>query len=59
MVTPFAIQSAFGATFGLVLVFGGIGVGVNALIAFIVAQVFGERAENQRDVQQPRSDSTP
>lgn len=40
--------SAWAATFGLVLVFFVIfPVLVQGLIAFAVAQVFGERAENQ------------
>ena len=32
---------------GLIAIFGGIGLVVNALIVYIVAQVLGERRENQ------------
>jgi hypothetical protein len=40
--------SAFDSTFGLLVTFLGIGLLVNALIVYIVALVFGERAENRR-----------
>jgi hypothetical protein len=40
--------SAFKATVGLLITFGGIGVVVNALVVYIVAQTLGERAENRR-----------
>ena len=40
--------SAFDVTFGLLVTFGGIGVVVNALIVYILAQAVGERAENRR-----------
>lgn len=45
---PFALQSAFEATLGLVIVFGGIGLLVNGLIVFVVVQALGERAQNRR-----------
>jgi hypothetical protein len=32
---------------GLIAIFGGIGLVVNALIVYIVAQVLGERRENE------------
>jgi len=40
--------SAFEATFGLLVTFGGIGLIVNALIVYILALGLGERAENRR-----------
>lgn len=40
--------SAFDATFGLLVAFGGIGIVVNALVVYIVIQALGERAENTR-----------
>ena len=40
-------STATGFTIGLIAIFGGIGVVVNALIVYIVAQVLGERRENQ------------
>jgi hypothetical protein len=33
---------------GLIVTFGGVGVVVTGLIAYIVAQAMGERADNQR-----------
>ena len=42
-------MSAWAATFGLIVVFFVILPGIaTGLIAFAIAQVFGERAENQR-----------
>ena len=40
--------TAFEATFGLLVTFGGIGVIANGLIVYIFAQVMGERAANRR-----------
>ena len=40
-------DAALGQTLALIATFGGIGVFVNLLIFYIVAQVFGERKENQ------------
>ncbi len=40
---------AFTKTFGLLVVFVGIGVVVNAIIAFIGVQIHGEREQNRRD----------
>jgi hypothetical protein len=39
--------SSLGTTIALLLTFGGIGVIVNVLIVYIVAQVFAERKDNQ------------
>ena len=39
--------SSFGTTVALLLTFLGIGVIVNVLIVYIVAQVFAERKENR------------
>ena len=40
-------DAAFGQTLALIATFGGIGLFVNLLIVYIVAQVLGERKENQ------------
>jgi membrane protein DedA with SNARE-associated domain len=42
-----ASSTATNFTIGLIAIFGGIGVVVNALIVYIVAQVLGERRQNQ------------
>ena len=42
-----ASSTATDFTIGLIAIFGGIGLVVNALIVYIVAQVLGERRENQ------------
>ena len=42
-----ASSTATDFTIGLIAIFGGIGVVVNALVFYIVAQVIGERRENQ------------
>lgn len=42
-----ASSTATGFTIGLIAIFGGIGLVVNALIVYIVALVLGERRENQ------------
>ena len=39
--------SSLGTTIALLLTFGGIGVIVNVLIVYIVAQVLAERKDNQ------------
>jgi hypothetical protein len=38
---------ATNVTVGLIVVFGGIGVVVGGLIAYVAAQAMGERAENR------------
>lgn len=47
---PFA-DLALDNTLALIATFGGIGLLVNGLIVYIVAQVLAERAENQRDLE--------
>ncbi len=42
-----ATDYAFAKTFGLVVVFGGIGILVNVLIVLIALQIRGERQQNQ------------
>ena len=42
-----ASSTATDYTIGLIAIFGGIGLVVNALIVYIVAQVLGERRQNQ------------
>jgi len=39
--------SSLGTTIALLLTFGGIGLIVNVLVIYIVAQVFAERKQNQ------------
>jgi hypothetical protein len=39
--------SALGTTLALLITFGGIGVIVNVLVVYIVAQVLAERKQNQ------------
>lgn len=41
-------NDAFNATFGLLAVFGGIGLLAAGLVAYAIAQVLAERGENQR-----------
>lgn len=43
-----AASAAFGKTFGLIVVFGGIGVIVNLIVVYIAVQVRGEREQNKR-----------
>ncbi len=47
MLVHAAIETAVGQTLALIATFGGIGVIVNLLIFYIVAQVLGERKQNQ------------
>ena len=42
-------STATSFTIGLLITFLGIGVIANVLIGYAVAQVFGERAENEQD----------
>jgi hypothetical protein len=44
---PIVADAAFGQTLALLITFGGIGVVVNLLVVYIVAQVLAERRENQ------------
>ena len=44
---PISADAALGQTLALLATFGGIGVFVNLLIFYILAQVFGERKQNQ------------
>jgi hypothetical protein len=43
----FGFDQATGQTLALLATFGGIGVFVNLLIFYIIAQVLGERKQNQ------------
>jgi hypothetical protein len=47
--TAMLALSSFASTFGLLVTFGGLGIVVNGLIIYIVAQALGERAENRRE----------
>jgi hypothetical protein len=42
-----AASEAFSKTFGLIVTFGGIGVIVNILLAYIAVQIRGERRQNE------------
>ena len=54
-----ASSTATDFTIGLIAIFGGIGLVVNALIVYIVALVLGERRENQEyQARLGRSDET-
>ena len=44
----FGFSESFSQTFALLITFLGIGVLVNVLIIYIVAQVLGEHRENQQ-----------
>jgi hypothetical protein len=44
---PIPADAALGQTLALVATFGGIGVFVNLLVFYIIAQVLGARKENQ------------
>jgi len=44
-------ESSVGVTVALLLTFLGIGVIVNVIIIYIVAQVFAERKENQERIE--------
>jgi hypothetical protein len=52
--TPLLATSyAFTKTFGLIVVFGGIGVLVNVIVIFIAVQIRGERQQNQTRLSEP------
>ncbi len=44
----FGVSESFSQTFALIMTFGGIGVIVNILVIYIVAQVLGEHRQNQQ-----------
>lgn len=54
-----AFSPAFTKTAGLIIVFGGIGVIVNAIIAFIAFRVRGEQEENRRYLASRREQQHP
>jgi hypothetical protein len=47
MLSLLATSEAFSKTFGLVVVFGGIGVLVGVILVLIAVQVRGERQQNK------------
>jgi hypothetical protein len=49
-----AASQAFAKTFGLVIVFGGIGVVVNVILVYIAIQIRGERQQNQEYLESRR-----
>ena len=46
---------AFDVTLGLIIVFGGIGLLLNALIVYAVVQALGERKQNREAADDPNS----
>jgi hypothetical protein len=46
---------AFDVTVCLIIVFGGIGLLLNALIVYAVVQALGERKQNREDADDPSS----
>ncbi len=44
----FGFSESFSQTFALIMTFAGIGVIVNILVIYIVAQVLGEHRQNQQ-----------
>jgi hypothetical protein len=46
---------AFDVTLGLIIVFGGIGLLLNALIVYAVVQALGERNENREARDRPEA----
>jgi hypothetical protein len=48
-----ATSYAFTKTFGLIVVFGGIGLIVNVILVFIAIQIRGERHQNQAQLSEP------
>jgi hypothetical protein len=46
---------AFDVTVCLIIVFGGIGLLLNALIVYAVVQALGERKQNREDADDPNS----
>jgi hypothetical protein len=53
MSTLLATSVAFTKTFGLIVVFGGIGILVNIIVVFIAVQIRGERQQNQAHLSEP------
>jgi hypothetical protein len=51
--------SAWSSTIGLLITFGGIGIVVNGLIIYMIAQVLGERSENRRSAERGGPDTAP
>ncbi len=49
-----AASEAFVKTFGLIAIFGGIGVIVNLIVVYIAIQVRGERRQNQEYMESRR-----
>ncbi len=55
MLPLLAASEAFTKTFGLVVVFGGIGVIVGVILVLILVQVNGERQQNKEYLAERRS----
>jgi hypothetical protein len=58
MLPVLAASQAFSKTFGLVVVFGGIGVLVGVILVLIVVQIHGERQQNKEYLAERRSRRT-
>ena len=46
---------AFDVTLSLIIVFGGIGLLLNAIIVYAVVQALGERRENRKAAERPEA----
>ncbi|HEX3316718.1 MAG TPA: hypothetical protein VHR88_01780 [Solirubrobacteraceae bacterium] len=46
---------AFDVTLGLIIVFGGIGLLLNAIIVYAIVQAMGERKENREAAERPEA----
>ena len=46
---------AFDVTLSLIIVFGGIGLLLNAIIVYVVVQALGERRENREAAERPEA----
>jgi hypothetical protein len=53
MISLLATSAAFTKTFGLIVVFGGIGILVNVILVFVFIQIRGERQQNQMHLTEP------
>ncbi len=55
MLSLLAASEAFSKTFGLIVVFGGIGVLVGVIMVLILIQVNGERQQNKEYISDRRN----
>ncbi len=55
MISLLAASEAFTKDFGLIVVFGGIGVLVNVILILIAIQIAGERRQNKQHLAERRT----